>query len=455
METTVFQLGQSDIPRQWYNVQADLPRPLSPPINPGTGKPLTPDDLSPIFPRALIEQEMSTERWIDIPGEIIDILRLWRPSPLVRARNLEKALKTPAKIFYKDESGSPAGSHKPNTAIAQAYYNKKEGVKRIATETGAGQWGSALAFATQWFGLKCTVYMVKISYEQKPYRRSLMHIWGADVYSSPSTHTHAGRQIRKQFPDSPGSLGIAISEAVEDAATHDDTKYSLGSVLNHVTMHQTITGLESKKQFEIAGVEPDILIGCAGGGSNLAGFIFPFVPDKLKGKKIRMIGVEPTACPTLTKGPYRYDFGDTARMTPLLKMYTLGHTFIPTGIHAGGLRYHGMAPLISLLYNEKIMEARAYHQNPVFEAAALFARCERVIPAPETAHAIKAVVDEAIKCRETGEKKVIGFLLSGHGHFDLSAYDKYLSGGLEDYEHPDEAIEKALRDIPSVDIKND
>jgi len=447
----MFHLPEESLPRQWYNVQADLPRPLYPPIHPCTRKPLVPEDLASLFPKTLIEQEMSNERWIDIPEEIRSVLKIWRPTPLVRATAFEKALKTPAKIFYKDESVSPAGSHKPNTAVAQAYYNKLEGIKRIATETGAGQWGSALAFATQLFGLECTVYMVKVSYQQKPYRRSLMHIWGAEVFPSPTTRTESGKRILEKHPDTLGSLGIAISEAVEDAVRHDDTHYALGSVLNHVVLHQSIEGLEAKEQFAMAGVEPDILIGCAGGGSNVAGFVFPFVPDKKRGKKIQFIAVEPTACPSLTRGAFRYDFGDTAQNTPLMKMFTLGHTFIPSGIHAGGLRYHGMSPLLSLLCKEGMIEARAYHQNPVFEAAMLFARCERVVPAPETAHAIKAVVDEAIKCRETGEAKTIGFLLSGHGHFDLGAYEKYMSNELEDYEHPDEAIKKALAEVPVIE----
>ncbi len=451
MTQRMFHLPEESLPRQWYNVQADLPRPLYPPIHPCTRKPLVPEDLASLFPKTLIEQEMSNERWIDIPEEIRSVLKIWRPTPLVRATAFEKALKTPAKIFYKDESVSPAGSHKPNTAVAQAYYNKLEGIKRIATETGAGQWGSALAFATQLFGLECTVYMVKVSYQQKPYRRSLMHIWGAEVFPSPTTRTESGKRILEKHPDTLGSLGIAISEAVEDAVRHDDTHYALGSVLNHVVLHQSIEGLEAKEQFAMAGVEPDILIGCAGGGSNVAGFVFPFVPDKKSGKKIQFIAVEPTACPSLTRGAFRYDFGDTAQNTPLMKMFTLGHTFIPSGIHAGGLRYHGMSPLLSLLCKEGMIEARAYHQNPVFEAAMLFARCERVVPAPETAHAIKAVVDEAIKCRETGEAKTIGFLLSGHGHFDLGAYEKYMSNELEDYEHPDEAIKKALAEVPVIE----
>jgi tryptophan synthase beta chain len=419
-------------------------------LHPGTGKPIGPEDLAPIFPMELIKQEVSSEPMIAIPDEIIDIYKLWRPTPLVRATRLERALKTPARIYYKNESVSPAGSHKPNTAVAQAYYNMKAGVKRIATETGAGQWGSALSFACCLFGIKCTVYMVKCSYEQKPYRKSMMHTWGAEVFPSPSDKTNSGREILKKDPNCPGSLGLAISEAVEDAATHDDTKYALGSVLNHVLLHQTVTGLETKKQLKLAGEKADMLIGCVGGGSNFAGFFFPFVKDKMKGQNIRFIAVEPTSCPTLTKGLYKYDFGDVAKMTPLLKMYTLGHSFIPPSIHAGGLRYHGDAPLLCLLYDEKIVEARAYTQNPVFEAAQLFAQTEGIIPAPETAHAIKAVVDEAIKCRETREAKTIVMLFSGHGHFDMGAYDNYFAGKLEDYKYPEEKIREALKDLPKV-----
>lgn len=444
-------LSASDIPEYWYNVAADLPRPLDPPLNPATKEPITPADLSAIFPMSLIEQEVSTERYIEIPDEVRRIYSIWRPTPLRRARRLEEALKTPARIYYKDESVSPPGSHKPNTAVAQAYYNKIEGVRRLTTETGAGQWGSALAFACNLFGLECTVYMVRVSYEQKPYRRTLMHIWGAEVYPSPTDRTDAGKSIREKFPDTPGSLGIAISEAVEDAAKNEDTNYSLGSVLNHVLLHQTVIGLETKKQLEIAGEKkPDVLIGCVGGGSNFAGLTFPFVPDKLKGEDIDIIAVEPAACPTLTKGEYRYDFGDTAMMTPLMKMYTLGHSFVPPGIHAGGLRYHGDAPLLCLLVDEGVVTPRAYHQVPVFEAAVLFARTEGTIPAPETAHAIKAAVDEAIRCRETGEEKCIVFNFSGHGHFDLAAYDKYLVGELEDYEYPEEKIKEALAELPEI-----
>ncbi|MBI4620570.1 MAG: TrpB-like pyridoxal phosphate-dependent enzyme [Desulfobacterales bacterium] len=450
MNETKILLSEKELPQKWYNVQADLPKPLMPPLNPGTGQPIGPEDLAPIFPMGLIEQEVSQERWIEIPNEILDIYKLWRPTPLHRAKRLEKALATPARIYYKNESVSPAGSHKPNSAVAQAYYNKKEGVKRIATETGAGQWGSALAFSCKQFDIECTVYMVKVSYEQKPYRRSLMHAWGATVHPSPTKLTNAGRTILEKDPNTMGSLGMAISEAVEDAATHEDTKYALGSVLNHVLLHQTIVGLEVKEQLKLAGESPDVLIGCVGGGSNFAGFCFPFVKDRLDGKDMRIIAVEPTSCPTLTKGPYRYDFGDTAQMTPLLMMYTLGHTFVPPGIHAGGLRYHGDAPLLCLLVNQGVIEARAYHQNPVFEAAIQFAQTEGIIPAPETAHAIKGAIDEAMRCKETKEEKCIVVAFSGHGHFDLAAYDAYLAGQLEDYEYPEEMIKEALEKLPKI-----
>ncbi|MDD5686945.1 MAG: TrpB-like pyridoxal phosphate-dependent enzyme [Elusimicrobia bacterium] len=450
MEDVKIFLSEKEMPQKWYNVQADLPEPLAPPINPQTKKPIGPQDLAAIFPMELIKQEVSQERWIEIPDELIDIYKMWRPSPLHRAKRLEKFLKTPARIYFKNESISPAGSHKPNTAVAQAYYNKKEGVKRLATETGAGQWGSALSFACNLFGLECTVYMVKVSYEQKPYRKIMMQTWGATVYPSPTNLTNSGREVLKKDPNSPGSLGIAISEAVEDAATHNDTKYALGSVLNHVMLHQTIIGLETEKQLKIAGEKPDILIGCVGGGSNFSGFVFPFVPQKLKGKPIRMIAVEPTSCPTLTKGPFRYDYGDVAKLTPLMKMYTLGHSFIPPAIHAGGLRYHGDSPLLSLLVNKKIIEAVAYPQNAVFESALLFAKTEGFLPAPETAHAIKCVIDEAIRCREKNEAKCIVFNFSGHGHFDLSAYDAYLNKKLQDYELPDEEIKKALKEVPVI-----
>jgi tryptophan synthase beta chain len=451
MDDVVY-LPQEQMPQAWYNIQADLPKPLQPPLHPATLQPVGPEALAPIFPMELIKQEVSTERWIDIPEEVLEIYGRWRPTPLRRARALEEELGTPARIYYKDESVSPPGSHKPNTAVAQAYYNKKEGVRRLATETGAGQWGSALAFGTMLLGLECTVYMVRVSYEQKPFRKSLMGVWGADVYASPTELTEAGRNIRAQDPDCPGSLGIAISEAMEDAVKHEDTKYSLGSVLNHVLLHQTIIGLEAKKQMEMAGEYPDIVAGCVGGGSNMSGISFPFLLDKLQGKgDVRAVAVEPEACPTVTRGPYRYDFGDTAGMTPLLKMFTLGHTFIPPRIHAGGLRYHGMAPLVSLLCNEKVMEARACHQNPAFESAMLWARTQGVVPAPETAHAIHFVVEEARRCKESGEEKVILFNFSGHGHFDMAAYDAYLAGELEDYTYPQEEIEKALKSVPVVE----
>ncbi|MBF0493736.1 MAG: TrpB-like pyridoxal phosphate-dependent enzyme [Candidatus Omnitrophica bacterium] len=443
-------LSEKEMPGAWYNIQPDLPVPLKPPINPGTGKPIGPADLAPIFPMELIKQEVSLERYIDIPGEVADIYRMWRPTPLRRALRLEKYLGTPARIYFKDESISPAGSHKTNTSVAQVYYNKKEGVKKIATETGAGQWGSALAFACNIFGLECEIYMVRCSYDQKPYRKFLMHLWGGKVYASPSTRTEAGRKILKEDPNTSGSLGIAISEAVEVAAKNADTKYSLGSVLNHVLLHQTIVGQEVQKQLKIAGEQPDVLIGCCGGGSNFAGFAFPFVKDKLKGRNINIIGVEPSACPTLTRAPYRYDFGDTAQMTPLLMMHTLGHSFVPPGIHAGGLRYHGMAPLVSLLVDQKVVEARAYQQNSIFEAATIFAKEEGTVPAPETAHAIRCAIDEALKCKKTNEDKCIVFMFSGHGHFDLASYDQYLSGKLTDYELPDELINEAQKKIPVV-----
>ena len=443
MQTKIM-LQESDIPSKWYNIIPDLPEQLPPPINPGTGQPIGPEDLAPIFPMELIKQEVSNERWIEIPDDIIEAYKIYRPTPLHRAHRLEKELKTNCRIYFKDESVSPPGSHKPNTAIAQAYYNMKEGVKRISTETGAGQWGCSIAFACNIFGLTCTVYMVKVSYEQKPYRKILMQTWGADVNASPTNLTNAGRKILEQDPDCPGSLGIAISEAVEDAATHEDTKYSLGSVLNHVLLHQTVIGLETKKQLELAGEKPDVLIGCVGGGSNFAGLAFPFVPDKLKGQEIRMIGVEPTACPTLTKGTYTYDFGDAVGLTPLVKMHTLGHSFVPPGIHAGGLRYHGDAPLLSLLVKNKVIDAVAYPQTPVFEAAMLFAKTEGILPAPETSHAIKCAIDEAKK----NDGSCIVFNLSGHGNFDLAAYDAFLSGKLEDYEYSEDRIKEAIAQIP-------
>ena len=442
-------LSEKEMPRQWYNINPDLPRPLDPPLHPQTGKPLTPDDLSILFPMELIMQEVSMDRFIDIPKELIDIYRMWRPTPLVRAERLEKFLDTPAKIYFKNESVSPAGSHKPNTAVAQVYYNKMEGSKNLATETGAGQWGSALAFACNIFGIGCTVYMVRVSYDQKPYRKLMMRLWGADVYASPSNRTDAGRNMLAEDPNSPGSLGLAISEAVEVAAkSGGTTKYSLGSVLNHVILHQSIVGLETKKQFEKIGEFPDILIGCVGGGSNFGGFTFPFISDKMKNKDMRIIAVEPIACPSLTKGPFEYDYGDTAKTGPIAKMYTLGHDFIPPGIHAGGLRYHGMSPQVSLLYNEKLIEAVAVHQKTVFDAGAIFAKTEGIIPAPETCHAIRVAIDEALECKKTGEKKVIAFNFSGHGHFDLSSYEAYMDGKLENYEYPDEKIKESLKKLP-------
>lgn len=447
---TKFLLQEKDMPTAWYNIQADLPQPLPPVLHPGTKQPIGPADLAPLFPMELIKQEVSTERYIDIPEEVQAIYKLWRPSPLYRATRLEKLLDTPAKIFYKYEGVSPAGSHKPNTSVPQAYYNKQEGVKRLTTETGAGQWGTALAMACNFFGLECLVYMVKISYEQNPYRRSLMQVYGAQVLASPTDTTHFGRQVLAEHPDSPGSLGIAISEAVEDAAQRGDTKYALGSVLNHVLMHQTIIGQEAKKQMEMAGEYPDIVIACTGGGSNFAGLTFPFIKDKIEGKDVRVIAVEPAACPSLTKGVYAYDFGDTGQLTPLVKMHTLGHDFVPEGIHAGGLRYHGMAPLVSHLYELGMMEARAYPQNPVFEAAVTFTRTQGLLPAPEPSHAIKAAMDEAIRCRESGEAKTILFNLCGHGHFDLSAYDRYLSGNLQDFELPQAEVDSALSRLPAM-----
>lgn len=442
-------LSEKDIPQRWYNIVPDLKTPLVPPLHPATHKPVGPEDLAPIFPMGLIQQEVCQDPWVEIPDELLDILKMWRPTPLHRALSLEKAIGTKARIYYKNESVSPPGSHKPNTAVAQAYYNKKEGVRRITTETGAGQWGSALAFACKLFDLECQVYMVRVSYDQKPYRKLLMQAWGASVDASPSNKTKYGRAVLERDPKNAGSLGIAISEAIEDAVGRDDTKYSLGSVLNHVLLHQTIIGLEAIEQLKLIGEKsPDVIIGCVGGGSNFAGLAFPFLKDKLKGKtNPKVIAVEPMACPSLTKGLYEYDFGDTAGLTPLLKMYTLGHDFMPPGIHAGGLRYHGMAPLVSSLVKDKVIEPRAYHQNECFASAILFARTEGILPAPETSHAIHAVVEEAKKARE-GE--VIIFNFSGHGHFDLAAYDAYLSGKLEDFEYPIEKIKEALKNVPKV-----
>jgi tryptophan synthase beta chain len=428
MEQTKIILDENEMPKQWYNVLSDLSSPIEPPLDPRTWEPISPEALEPIFPKSLIKQEMSSERYIDIPDEILEIYRLWRPSPLYRAHRLEKLLKTPAKIYYKNEGVSPAGSHKTNTSIAQAYYNMKEGTERITTETGAGQWGSALSLACNYFDLECKVYMVRSSYYQKPYRKSMMTIWGGNVVPSPSEDTEFGRKILKEQPETPGSLGIAISEAVEDAIAHDSTKYSLGSVLNHVMLHQTVIGAECKKQLEKVDTYPDIVIGCCGGGSNLAGVSLEFIKDRLEGKRNpRVIAVEPSACPSLTEGEYRYDFGDTAEMTPLLKMYTLDHKYVPPAIHAGGLRYHGASPIISKLCAEGLIEAVSYDQYPVFDAAVQFARTEGIVPAPESSHAIRCAIDEALKCKQTGEEKTILFNLSGHGHFDMSSYDKYFN----------------------------
>jgi len=449
--TTKILLPEDAIPTHWYNIIPDMPGGLAPVIHPGTLKPVSPDDLLPIFPMGLIEQEVSTERWIPVPEEVREIYRLWRPSPLYRAHRLEKALGTPARIYYKYEGVSPAGSHKPNTAVPQAYYNKIGGTKRIASETGAGQWGSSIALACRMFGLECTVYMVKVSFNQKPYRKSMMQLWGAEVIASPSERTAAGRSILAQDPDSNGSLGIAISEAVEDAATREDTRYALGSVLNHVCLHQTVIGLEAKKQLEIAGDYPDVVIGCHGGGSNFAGISFPFVADKANGREIRIVAMEPSSCPTLSKGVYGFDYGDTAKMAPIVKMYTLGHDFMPPGIHAGGLRYHGAAPLVSQLVHEGVVEARAVPQTACFEAAVLFSRCEGIIPAPESSHAIRGAIDEALRATEEGKERVILFNLSGHGHVDMAAYDAYFSGMLEDYDYPEEAIAESLRKLPRVE----
>jgi tryptophan synthase beta chain len=455
-EVTQFNLKPDEIPTAWFNILPDMVgagMPPLPPLHPGTGQPIGPEALAPLFPEALIMQEVSTEPWIDIPGPVIDIYRLWRPTPLVRAHRLEQALKTPAHIYFKYEGTSPAGSHKPNTAVAQAYYNKEAGVRRLSTETGAGQWGSALSMACQFFGLDCLVFMVKASYEQKPYRRVFMETFGAEVRPSPSPTTQSGKKILEADPDSTGSLGIAISEALEIAATNIDTNYSLGSVFNHVLMHQTVVGQEAKRQMEMAGEQPDFVIGCVGGGSNYAGLSYPFMADKLAGKlDARFIATEPAACPTLTRGKFAYDFGDTAELTPLVPMYTLGHTFVPAPVHAGGLRYHGDAPSLSMLVRNGHMEARAYTQNQVFEAGVLFARTQGIIPGPEPTHAIRAAIDEAIAAREAGEKKVILFNLSGHGHFDMQAYDDYLHNRLPEVEFREEDLEAGLAHIPPVAV---
>ncbi len=449
MSDTKYLLSESDIPKDWYNVMADLPNPPAPPLGPN-GQPVPPEALGAIFPGALIEQEMSAERWIAIPEPVREAYRMWRPSPLFRARRLEAALETPARIYYKYEGVSPAGSHKPNTAIPQAYYNREAGIRRLTTETGAGQWGSSLALAGQMFGLEVRVFMVKVSYEQKPFRRSMMQTWGAEVLASPSDQTESGRKILAADPDSPGSLGIAISEAVEEAAGRPDSNYSLGSVLNHVLLHQTVIGLEARKQLEQAGDYPDAVFAPCGGGSNFGGIAFPFFADKAAGKEIRLVAVEPTSCPTLTRGHYAYDFGDTVGHTPLMKMYTLGHDFMPPGIHAGGLRYHGDSALVSQLYHEGLVEALAVPQVATFEAGVLFARSEGIIPAPESNHAVRAVIDEALACKQAGESRCLLFNLSGHGHFDMAAYDRYLAGELQDFEYPEAAIREALERLPRV-----
>ncbi|HEX5148948.1 MAG TPA: TrpB-like pyridoxal phosphate-dependent enzyme [Candidatus Limnocylindrales bacterium] len=448
---TKFVLDETRIPRAWYNIVPDLPVPPAPYLHPGTLGPIGPDDLAPLFPMALIGQEVSAERDIEIPEPVRDAYRLYRPSPLYRAHRLERVLDTPAHIYYKYEGVSPAGSHKPNTAIPQAFYNKEQGVKRLATETGAGQWGTALAFAGALFGLEVKVYMVRASYDQKPYRRMLMETYGAEVVASPSLTTKYGRSVLAATPDSPGSLGMAISEAVEDAATRDDTKYALGSVLNHVLLHQTVIGQEAIEQMAMAGEAPDVVIACTGGGSNFAGLAFPFLGLNFReGARYRIIAVEPEAAPSLTRGVYAYDFGDTAKMAPVAKMFTLGHDFMPEPIHAGGLRYHGMSPMVSLLKENGYIEARSVHQRATFEAGVMFARAEGILPAPEPAHAIRVAIDEALAARESGETKVILFNLCGHGHFDLSAYERYLSGNLEDYEYPLERVEAALASLPKV-----
>ncbi|HEX6208339.1 MAG TPA: TrpB-like pyridoxal phosphate-dependent enzyme [Actinomycetota bacterium] len=452
-EPTQFLLQSDDLPSAWYNIMADVPGEPLPPLHPGTKEPVGPDAFSAIFPMSLIEQEVSAERWIDIPGPVLDVYRLWRPTPMYRARRLEQALDTPARIYFKYEGTSPVGSHKPNTAVAQAYYNKEDGTKLLTTETGAGQWGSALAMAARFFGLECLVFMVKASYEQKPYRRVLMETFGAEVRPSPTSTTEAGKKVLAEHPDSTGSLGIAISEAIEAAVQDETTKYSIGSALNHVLLHQTVIGLETQKQMEMAGEKPDVIIGCVGGGSNYAGFSYPFMADKLAGTlDARFLATEPAACPTLTRGEYRYDFADTGEMTPLVPMYTLGHTFVPAPVHAGGLRYHGDAPSLSALVRAGLMEAKAYTQNPVFEAATQFTAAQGILPGPEPAHAIRAVIDEAIEAREAGEERVILFNLSGHGFFDLQAYDDYLNGRLPEHELDEEDLARGMAEVPDVPV---
>ena len=439
-------LSDDEIPSQWYNIMADFKHPMPPPVG-RDGKPIGPEALAPVFPMNLIEQEVSTKRWIDIPEEILGVLKLWRPTPLYRARRLEKALGTPARIYYKNEGVSPAGSHKPNTAIAQAYYNREFGIKKLTTETGAGQWGSALAMSCSLMGIQCKVYMVRISFEQKPFRKIMMRVWGAECVASPSTQTNAGREILKAMPDTPGSLGIAISEAIEEAVSDKDTRYSLGSVLNHVLMHQTVIGLETKKQLQKLGEYPDVVIGCVGGGSNFAGMAFPFVCDKIAGKEVDVIAVEPESCPTLTKGPFVYDSGDVAMMTPLLAMHSLGHTFVPPAIHAGGLRYHGVAPQVSHALREGLIRAEAIHQNECYEAACLFAKTEGFISAPETSHAIASAIRQAKQAKEEGREKVIVLNWSGHGLMDLNGYQAYLDGKLSDYSLQGEELEASLRSL--------
>jgi tryptophan synthase beta chain len=453
IDTTKFVLPESEMPKAWYNLQADLPFDLPPVLHPGTKQPVGPADLAPLFPMALIQQEVTKERWVEIPEPVREVYRLWRPTPLYRAHRLEKALQTPAKIFYKYEGVSPAGSHKPNTAVAQAFYNQQEGVKRLATETGAGQWGSSLAFAGQLFGIDVKIYMVRVSYDQKPYRRHMMETWGAKVVASPSPDTSTGRARLAQDPSCSGSLGLAISEAVEDAVTNETpTKYALGSVLNHVLLHQTVIGIESKRQLDMAGVYPDVVVGCIGGGSNFAGFAYPFLADKLTGKAsgLRVVAIEPAAAPSLTRGVYAYDFGDTSMMTPLVRMYTLGHGFMPAPIHAGGLRYHGMASSICEIYRNKLIEARAVQQLATFEAGVLFARAEGIVPAPEAAHAVRGAIDEALRCKAEGKAETIAFNLCGHGHFDMSSYERYFAGKLDDYELPQAEIDRAVAELPTV-----
>jgi tryptophan synthase beta chain len=448
-----FVLPESELPKAWYNIQADLPFELPAVLHPGTRQPVGPDDLAPLFPMSLIQQEVTKERWVEIPEPVRDVYRIWRPTPLHRARRLEQALQTPARLYYKYEGTSPAGSHKPNTAVAQAFFNKEAGVRRIATETGAGQWGSSMAFAGQLFGIEVKVYMVRVSYDQKPYRRNMMQTWGATVVASPSSDTATGRKVLEADPNCTGSLGLAISEAVEDAVTNPTpTKYALGSVLNHVLLHQTVIGLEAKRQLDMAGVYPDVVIGCIGGGSNFAGFAYPFLADKLAGKAsgLRVVAIEPTAAPSLTRGVYAYDFGDTSMLTPLVRMYTLGHGFMPAPIHAGGLRYHGMASSICELYRHEVIEARAVQQRATFEAGVLFARAEGIVPAPEAAHAIRGAIEEAIRCREEGRSQVIAFNMSGHGHFDMASYERYFAGNLVDYELPQSEIDRAITELPKV-----